>query len=287
MNDHQTKATNPPLIIAEKLRQQIDAGDVEVPLLPEVARKVMELLQTPDADSVRLAKLIQGDQSLAAHVMRVANSAAYSPSSSLVSLQQAIARLGINLIGEIAMAASVNSKLFNVAAYQTHVQGIWRHALATALWCKEISRQCRKNVEATFLCGLLFSIGRPVALQMIVDLCKSTKLSLAHDQVLMLENQFEREISQYVLKKWAMPAVIIETTRHVGDFKNAPRFPEQAAIVTAASKFAAFMLYPDSIDAESLAKEEALGFLNLYQDDVQRLFQLQSAVTETMNSLAA
>lgn len=275
-----------PLMEIEKiLQQQIEAGDIEVPLLPEVARKVMELLQTPDADAVRLANLIQSDQPLAAHVMRVANSAAYSPNSSLTSLQQAIARLGINLIGEFAMTVSVNGKMFNVECYESHIKDIRQHALATALWCKEISRQCRKNVEATFLCGLLFSIGRPVVLQMIVDSCKKTKTSLSHDEVLELEDQFQHQVSQIVLEKWNLPAAVIEASRFVEHFTEAPQFSEQAATVSAAAKFAQLMLYPDSVDEETLCGEESLGFLNLYQDEIQQLLELKESISSTMSSL--
>ena len=76
----------------------MDKGGIQVPLLPEVANKVVTLSQNPESDAIQLAQLIQSDPSLAAHVMRIANSAACTPTASLVSLQQAITRLGMNLI---------------------------------------------------------------------------------------------------------------------------------------------------------------------------------------------
>ena len=270
--------------LAVAVRQHVDKGDFEVPLLPEVARKVIELLQTPDADAVRLARLIQGDQTLAGHVMRVANSAAYSPSSTIVSLQQAIARLGINLIGEIALAASVNGKLFNVACYETHIKKIWQHALATALWSKEISRMCRKNVEASFLCGLLHSIGRPVVLQLIVDTAKELHCSPSHELVLKLENEHHREVGCNVIQCWKMPALVTEAVNYFNHYDAAPQYGELAATITAASQLSTYQLYPDSGNEESLKTLPALTFLNLYQDDIEKLLALNDSVQKHMES---
>ena len=97
---------------AQSIASHLDSlteNQIEVPMLPDVANQVLVLSNDPDSDAAQLAKLIQSDQSLAGHVMRIANSAAYTPNASMVSLQQAVARLGMNLITEIALAASLNN----------------------------------------------------------------------------------------------------------------------------------------------------------------------------------
>ena len=61
--------------IVQMLSQKIEKDQIEVPMLPEVANKVMRLTQDPDSESGDLARLISSDQTLAGHVMRIANSA--------------------------------------------------------------------------------------------------------------------------------------------------------------------------------------------------------------------
>ncbi|MGK0339106.1 MAG: HD-like signal output (HDOD) protein, partial [Candidatus Azotimanducaceae bacterium] len=73
---------------------QLDRNEITLPVLPEVAATVIQLSTSEDVDAQQLANLIQGDMSLAGHVMRVANSALYRPVTPFVSLQQAITRLG-------------------------------------------------------------------------------------------------------------------------------------------------------------------------------------------------
>ena len=133
-------------LVSEKLHSKIERNQLEVPMLPEVAGKVVRLTQDPESDASELAKLIQSDQTLAGHVMRVANSAAYSPNSSMVSLQQAITRLGMKLIAEIALGASINSTLFNTPGFEKHISYELKYSLAAGIWAKEVARSCRKNV---------------------------------------------------------------------------------------------------------------------------------------------
>ena len=154
------------------LRQVIFEGFVEVPMLPEVANRALSLAQDPQASAGQMAALIEGDQFLAGHVMRIAKSVAYTPLSNLVSLQQAVARLGMNVISEITLTAVVGAKLFNTPGYEDYVEFNWQHALATSLWCKEIARKAGINAEVSFLAGLLHSIGRPAVLQTLLDIAR-------------------------------------------------------------------------------------------------------------------
>ncbi|MDH4329025.1 MAG: HDOD domain-containing protein [Nitrospira sp.] len=56
------------------LLPKLDRGNIELPLLPQVASQVMALTSDPAADAAKLSSLIHQDQALAAHVLRIANS---------------------------------------------------------------------------------------------------------------------------------------------------------------------------------------------------------------------
>jgi HD-like signal output (HDOD) protein len=187
--------------IAQLIQQSIDQHDFDVPMLPEVANKALLLSQDPEASAAEMASLIQSDPALAAHVMRIANSVAYTPLANLVSLQQAIARLGMMTISEIALAASIGAKLFDVPSYEQHIAKVWRHAVASGLWAKEIARQIRSNVEVAFLAGLLHSIDRPAVLQMIVDLSKQHDMALTDDVIVQLETDFQHQLSERLSRR--------------------------------------------------------------------------------------
>lgn len=276
------KASN----LAQLLTQKVQKNDISVPLLPEVANKVITLTQDPESDSTQLAKLIQSDPSLAAHVMKIANSAAYSPNASMVSLQQAITRLGMNLISDIAIAASVSTKMFKAPGFEAHIGYIWKHALITALWSKEIARTCRLNVEATFLCGLLHSIGRPVALQAALEIAADTGSDFSTEDLLAVEESVHTDVGACVLKKWDMPLIICESMQYFYNYNDAPHAKEQTAIINAAAKFATHTLKPEEFSRTQLTESEVLGDLNLYQDEVLDLMDKRDNVVSSMEAMS-
>ena len=98
-----------PEQVERALVERIDKDRIDLPVLPQVAGKVMALTNDPAADAARLSALIHQDQALAAHVLRIANSPAYMPRTPIASLQHAVAMLGVNELSEIAVTISLKS----------------------------------------------------------------------------------------------------------------------------------------------------------------------------------
>lgn len=272
-------------VIAKRIKQD----DIEVPMLPEVANKVMRLTNDPESDAGDLAKLIQSDQTLAGHVMRIANSVLYSPNATLVSLQQAITRLGMRVIADIALAASVNSKMFNAPGYEKHIQTELQFSLMAGLWAKEIARACRRNVEAAFLAGLLHDIGRPVAIQVVMEVAKSFKIDVPPNMMFELEQHFQRSLGISVVHQWEMPTLVCDVVTWFDDYANAGKSAEQTMIVVAGAEFAR-RFYKGTplrkkITHDQLIKSPVLADLNLYPDDIEKLVEKEDAINSAMEAM--
>ena len=279
-------------LISEQLQARIDQHDLEVPLLPEVAGKVVRLTQDPESEAADLAKLIQSDQTLAGHVMRVANSAAYSPSSSMVSLQQAITRLGMKLIAEIALSASINGQLFNTPGFEAHIAFQIRYSLAAGLWAKEVARACRKNVEAAFLAGLLHDIGRPVAIQSALEIAKKLNLKPTKQNILSIEAAFQQQIGVTVVEKWEMPQSVCDSVKYFHDYKAAHSAQLQTMIVYGGAQVAShFMCEDEQLGAcmtlEELKEQGVFADLNLYPDQVEELLEKEEHINSALEAMAS
>ena len=87
-----------------RLRESVADGTLKLPVLPAVAANVLAMSQSEDSDAARLAALIQKDPALASNVLRIVNTAAFRGAAEIVALQQAIARLGMARIREIALS---------------------------------------------------------------------------------------------------------------------------------------------------------------------------------------
>jgi len=270
------------------LSELLETKSFDVPMLPDVASRVLVLSNDPDSDAAQLAKLIQGDQGLSAHVMRIANSAAYTPNASMVSLQQAIARLGMALITEIALAASINSKMFKAPQFDKRLTRIWDHALVTAHWGKEVARISKKNVEASFLCGLLHSIGRPVVLQAISEYLTEGGAPVDDDELSLLEEFFHIPFGAVIVENWKMPIIVQESVQFYREYLQAKTHRDQAMVIHAADKLAHDTLIckeTDECNIDSVLDDEVFAALNLYEDEIQKLKLQKDKVIAGMEAM--
>lgn len=272
--------------LEQLLNQAIVEGFVEVPVLPEVANKAFMLANDKNSDASHLAQLIQSDPSLAGHVMRIANSAAYSPMANLASLQQAITRLGMRTISQIALAAVLNAKLFHTPGYEKYVQMQWHHAMATSLWAREIARFDDVDEEMALLTGLIHSIGRPAVLQTVIDLAAQRSLPLDDVTVHQLEEKYWLTVSQMVVIRWRLPALVIDTIQCLPSPTLDTPAGKMATLITAASWLAQAMLDKRLSDELALA-ETSIAALHLSTEDIQKLVASSEKIDQQFQQLIA
>jgi putative nucleotidyltransferase with HDIG domain len=272
--------------IADQLAAAIKSKVIDVPILPDVTHRVLSLTQNSDSDAAQLAKIIQSDPTLGGHVIRIANSAAYTPNSNLVSLQQAITRLGMIEISNIAIATSLNSKIFKAPGYEKNISDIWKHALMTAVWSKEIARTLRTNVEAAFLCGLLHSIGKAVILQTISDFRNSKEHIMGDHDLKKLFSEYESAVSAVVAEEWGLPEIVAEAITFYSHFNDAPNESEIAATILLGSQIAHHTMNPEHVTAEMLSTSVALELVNLYPDEIAQLLEKSAEVKASVGALS-
>jgi HD-like signal output (HDOD) protein len=103
-----------PIDLSAALAQRARAGQLRLPVLPTVAVELLASVNDDNSDARSLAARVQRDPSLAAHVLRVANSARFAPKEPIVSLSQAIGRLGLATLREIVLSVAVKGSAFDV-----------------------------------------------------------------------------------------------------------------------------------------------------------------------------
>ena len=115
--------------------------------LPRVCAQLAQLTAQQATDAAQLARLIQSDPALAGEIMRVANSPALRPRSTIVSLQQAVSWLGVAEVRNIAMAVMLRGEVFVAPGHEPQSEELWREAWLAGLWAKQIARERRRHVE--------------------------------------------------------------------------------------------------------------------------------------------
>ena len=219
-------------------------------MLPTVASEVLSSSLDDRADAQKLAVLIDKDQALASHILRVVNSPAFRGSVDIISLKQSIARLGMERIREIALSISLKGTLMQPGGFVDIVEDAWVYGLTTALWAKEIARSARKNVEVAYLCGLLHNVGVPIVVPRIV----AEYPGVDHALVKQRSSELAPNAGAVLVEKWRLPNTVAVCIRNLCASPSEPAsgLDADAIMVLKASQMIATQQLSGEIDATAL-----------------------------------
>ena len=282
----QTQNLNMPEQVERALVERIDKDRIDLPVLPQVAGKVMALANDPAADAARLSALIHQDQALAAHVLRIANSPAYMPRTPIASLQHAVAMLGVNQLSEIAVTISLKSGTVKIPGHESDVRQLWRHALASGAYAKEIARMRRYNVESAYLCGLLHAVGKPVVLKTVTTIAAEMHIPLEPSAIIAFLDGYHSRIGNLIATEWALPPQVADAITYYGIYEQAPSHRQEAMMTCLADRLGTYILIPDSFDDSTLREHSVFADLNLYPNDIDALLSLKDKILNLVDTMA-
>jgi len=254
--------------------------EMELPILPEASARIMALCEDEKTDARAIEAVLERDPSLASHVLRIANSSAYAPKEPIVSLQQAVSRLGLATMRNIVVAVSLQGRVFKVPGHQSRVRSIWIHCAVAAAFAREVARKLRKNVEGAFLCGLLHDVGRPIVLQATLDaLAHRTKEPLPTALLDTAMNEFHEEIAERMVQAWKLADWTVAVVAHHHDPDKAAPYEDEARIVRLADLLSYWALDDRKTPAD-FEPDPVIEELNLYPEDVEALLGYRGKALE-------
>lgn len=132
-----------------------------LPPFPAVATKLLRLLADEDVAIKKIVDLIKSDAALTGELLRIVNSPIYGFAARISSLQNAITLLGFQTVRSFALTVSMKGFLHTALRIDL-LRHIWRHSLACALLCDELSTVCSSNMardDQAYTAALLHNIG--------------------------------------------------------------------------------------------------------------------------------
>lgn len=223
--------------IAEKVRTEIitaiNNDQLVLPTLPEVALKVREVADDPDASIEKLTTVIGGDAALSARIIRVANSPLLRASRAIEDLRTALMRLGIQYTCNIATGLAME-QMFQATSdlVDMRMREVWSRSSEVAgishVLCKHYTRL--RPDQAT-LAGLIHKIGVLPILTYAEDHPALLKDSFTLDAVI---DELHAPIGDLILKTWGFPEELAHIpTQHIDFTRESPK-ADYGDIVTVA-----------------------------------------------------
>ncbi|MEO8706812.1 MAG: HDOD domain-containing protein [Kofleriaceae bacterium] len=257
--------------VRERLDVLVAKNTLPLPVLPAAAASLISILERPRCELRDVADVIHRDPTLTAHVLRIAGSPAYAAATKIVSLPQVIGRLGFAAIMQIALVVASRTRVFKVPGFEAEVKSSFQHSFTTALYAQEIARLRRGAVDQAFIAGLLHDIGRPVVLQVLVDLHAEVGAASCSVALIAAASERHAEIGGSLVDSWALPAKVAEAVR----MHHSPDGIDLAMVVALADSFSHGA--PDAAAAMAL---------HLYPEDLALIASKAEVILQTVEVMA-
>lgn len=186
----------------------------DLPTIPVVATKVLQLIENPSTAAEDLARVVSSDPAVAARVLKISNSSFYGCQRQIHTLSHAIMMLGYNTLKSLVLAASVKQVY---KSYGLTEKMLWEHSFGAGLAARIIANGTRLvNEEEAFLGGLFHDIGKTIMnntdsqkFQAVMQKCYNDGISFQD-----AERQFypftHAEVGGLVIKKWNFPEMLMK-----------------------------------------------------------------------------
>ena len=202
----------------------------ELPSPKGVALAILEMCRNEDTTISEIAHIAQTDPALAGRLIRNAN-AASSGVRPIASVTDAIMRLGMGTVRNLAMGFSLIDQYHSGPCAGFDYERFWSYSLLVALAMQEFGRMTGAGAaEELFACGLLSQIGR-LALATLYPQEYAGLLNETNARARLAELEHERlhtdhnELTAALLSDWGLPLALIEPIHYHEAPDKAPFTP--------------------------------------------------------------
>ena len=190
--------------------------------IPQVALKVLRLIDQRDYSIEKLADEIRQDQVITARTLQLANSALYGTKRTIESLDHALVYLGQDLMLKLVISAAVQSYFDQGGmGYSLCKGGLYHHAIGCAQVAEVLARKTGKVEPAkAYTAGLLHDIGKVVLDQYVTTAYPLFYRKVMDDEehVMAIEHRLlgidHTEVGRLLAQQWSFPASLTETIRY-------------------------------------------------------------------------
>lgn len=245
----------PPIVhtdafqFVQSLAAELSGGKVELPSFPDVAIRVRKILADDRTTLEQVVRVIGSEPALAARLLKMANSAAFSRGKAVADLRTAINRMGYNMVRSAAMSFAMAQirQASSLKSIEPMLEGLWKESVQVAAVAYVLARNfTQRNADEALLAGLLHGIGKLYILTRCVQ-----HPALFHDQPSLqsLLRDWHASIGKAILENWELPAEICEAVNDHEDIERDHRGPPDLTdLVTVAVMMAAYAEHPADID---------------------------------------
>jgi len=189
---------------------------INIPPCPSVVSALMTEMRRDNSDFNRVGRLLAGDVSLAASMMKTANSPFFGLRRKVPSVQQALAVLGMKNVVSIVTGLALQQA---VSPRGVNMERFWERSSLHAVVCSRMARHLPGvGREDAYTFGLFHDCGIPVLMQRFPDY-KETLATANRSGQPFVDVEFDAHATSHVIvggmlaRNWQLPDLVAEAIR--------------------------------------------------------------------------
>lgn len=202
--------------IEQDILSALASDELSLPTLPEVALKVRETAEDPEASASELAKVISNDAAITARIIKVVNSPLMRTSREIDNIQMAVNRLGMTYSANLATGLAME-QMFQATSdvVDKMMRDVWSKSTEVAGICNVLCKHFTKlQADQAMLAGLMHKIGALPVLTYVECLPSiPDSITLAH-----VIEKTHPTLGTKILEAWDFPSMIAKVPEEYTQF---------------------------------------------------------------------
>lgn len=238
-------------------------------MLPANVQELVVLAVDPEVAMWRVADAVGKDPVLAAQVMRMANTVGVTPGRPVVTIDEAVRRLGSQAVRNVVLAGCLSTQMADPRIYGSRGRQIADHCLGTAIIAAKLSERRDLSGEL-FLAGLLHDIGKLLVLKLAHEYQRDTGTVPPEEEIEEILRRRHAQLGGWLAVRWQIPEAITECIVWHHDPEWAGD-RESVAIVYAANRLSHRYGFGDAADRSNLLSDPTMAEAGVTDDVLTKL----------------
>jgi HD-like signal output (HDOD) protein len=241
--------------------EQIDNRTLQLASLPDVILRINEVLDDERKNMHDVAQVVQHDVSLTARILQIANSPALRVSGSINSVYDAILRLGVTLVKNLALCVSFKDRMntknvVHIDLLEYELKMSFKRSAHASVLSKMLDMPFS---DVMLMAGLVGHIGHLVTLRFISE--SPTFRDTPKADVKLVMEDIGPVITDVILRNWDFPAKV----------RNAVNSGEDANIDEPSTGHDIYMLTDRYLTAQlpDVLHKRTYDFLQLHSEELR------------------
>jgi HD-like signal output (HDOD) protein len=209
-----------------------------LPTMPEVARRLIESFEDEKIDLRQIVELAESDQSLAAQILRQANSARYGVGGNVTNLRQAAVLLGLETLRNLVLSATMIRAFPRTPGFDR--VRFWRHCVATGGYSRWLGRKLGFDSDSAYLAGFLLRSGQILMATELPHMVAAVEAECIRPGLRMsVERQkvgcCHPHVTAELARRWKLPGPMVDAFRCAPEPLRAEQFSLLGAVLNLAA----------------------------------------------------